>query len=245
MVEQKKISLAAETRSVTGKKVKNLRNEGIIPAVVYGHKEKPESLSIKKIDFVKAYHEAGTSTLVDLKIDDSKSVKVLVHEPQLDPVRNEPIHVDFYRVSMDEKIKTEIPLEFVGESAAVANMDGALITNRDNVEVECLPADLVSFIEIDLSALGTFEDQITVADIKKPAGIEIITEPEAVIAFAEAPRSEEEMAELEESAEDQEKEAIEQIAGEDTAEGAEDESQEGEKDNQEESKSEQSKKDKE
>jgi large subunit ribosomal protein L25 len=231
MVEQKKISLTAETRSVTGKKVKNLRNEGIIPAVVYGHKEKPESLSIKKIDFVKAYHEAGTSTLVNLKIDDSKSVKVLVHEPQLDPVRNEPVHVDFYRVSMDEKIKTEIPLEFIGESAAVANMDGALITNRDNVEVECLPADLVSFIEIDLSALGTFEDQITVADIKKPAGIEIITEPEAVIAFAEAPRSEEEMAELEESAEDQEKEAIEQIAGEDAeateGETAKDDSENG------------------
>jgi len=214
MVDQKKISLKAEVRSIVGKKVKTLRNEGFIPAVVYGHKEKPESISINKIDFVKAYDEAGTSTLIDLTVDDAKSIKVLAHEPQLDPVRNEPIHVDLYRVSMDEKIKTEIPLEFIGESEAVASLDGTLITNRDNVEVECLPADLVSYIEIDLSALKTFEDQITVAKIKVPQGIEILTEPEEVIAFAEEPRSEEEMAELEESAEDQEKEAIEQIAGE-------------------------------
>lgn len=214
MVEQKKISLQAATRSVTGKKVKSLRNSGVIPAIVYGHKRNPEALSIKKTEFVKAYGEAGTSTLIDLKIDDSSSIKVLAHEPQLDPVRDEPIHVDFYQVRMDEKIKTEIPLEFIGTSEAVETQDGTLITNRDNVEVECLPTDLVSSIEVDLSALKTFEDQITVASIKVPQGIEILTEPEEVIAFAEEPRSEEEMAELEESAADQEKEAIEQIAGE-------------------------------
>jgi large subunit ribosomal protein L25 len=115
---------------------------------------------------------------------------------------------------MDEKIKTEIPLTFVGESDAVANLDGTLITNRDEVEVECLPADLVSEITIDISALKTFEDQITVADIKLPNAVEILVEPEEVICFVEEPRSEEEMAELEESAADQEKEAIEQMEAE-------------------------------
>jgi large subunit ribosomal protein L25 len=214
MVETKKITLSAKTRTITGKKVKTLRSNGAIPAVLYGHDTKPQSLEVNTAEFRKVYDETGTSTLVDLKIDDSNSVKVLTHEPQLNPVTGNPLHVDFYKVRMDEKISTEIPLEFIGESDAVNNEDGALITNRDNIEIECLPNDLIPKYEIDLSALKTFDDQITVADIKLPSTIEILTDPEEVIAFVERPRSDEELAELEESAADEEKEAIEQIAGE-------------------------------
>lgn len=220
MVETKKISLKAKTRSITGKKVKSLRLNGLIPAVLYGHGTKPHSLEINTSEFKKAYDEAGTSSLVDLKIDDANSVKVLTHEPQLNPVTGIPVHVDFYKVKMDEKIRTEVPLEFIGESDAVKNDDGTLITNRDNIEIECLPSDLIPNYEIDLSALKTFDDQITVANIKLPETIEIITDPEEVIAFVEPPRSDEELAELEEtSAAEEEKEAIEQIAGEEGAEG--------------------------
>jgi len=214
MAEIKKISLKSKTRTVFGKQVKSLRADGLIPAVLYGHDTKPQSIEIPSVDFVKAYGEAGTSTLVDLIVDDSSAVKVLTHEPQVDPVSDKPIHVDFYKVRMDEKIKTEIPLEFVGESSAVKNDDGTLVTNRDNVEIECLPNDLIPMIEVDLGALNTFDDQITVASLKIPSNIEILTDTEEVIAFVEPPRSDEELAELEESAEEEEKEAIEQIAGE-------------------------------
>ncbi len=224
-METKKISLDAKTRLVIGKKVKSLRENGVIPAVLYGHNTKPQSLEIKTTDFNKAYDEAGTSTLVDLKIDDGKSTKVLTHEPQVHPVTGETMHVDFYSVRMDEKLQTEIPLEFIGESDAVKNEDGTLITNRDNIEIECLPSDLIPHYDIDISALKTFDDQITVADIKLPSTIEILTDPEEVIAFVEPPRSDEELAELEESAAEEEKEAIDQIAGEEgeetTAEGEE------------------------
>ena len=218
-MEAKKISLKAATRLVTGKKVKKIRENGLTPGVLYGHDTKPQSLELKTIEFVKAYEEAGTSTLIDLKIDESNSVKVLAHEPQVNPVTSKPLHVDFYKVRMDEKIKTEIPLEFIGESDAVKNDDGTLITNRDNIEIECLPNDLIPNYEIDLSVLKTFDDQITVGDIKVPSTVEILTDADEVIAFVEPPRSDEELAELEESAEEEEKEAIESIAGEEATEG--------------------------
>lgn len=226
MTERKTYNLKAQTRTILGKKTKTLRSKGLIPAVIYGRDTKPQALSIDGKDFEKIFVETGTSTLVDLTIDDSTGVKVLTHEPQYDPVKGNPIHIDFYKVRMDEKIKTEIPLEFVGESEAVEQLDGSLVTNRDSVEVECLPADLVSEIQVDISDLKTFEDSISVKDLKTPQGIEILTDPEEVIAVVEPPRSEEELAELETPTAEEEKEAIEQMGAE--AEGEEGEGEEGE-----------------
>jgi len=226
MVEQKKYTLKAESRELAGKKVKKLRESGRIPAVIYGHGIKSESLSLDKSDFDKIYSEAGSASLIDLEIEQKAAIKVLSKEPQLDPVTGEPQHVDFYKVRMDEKIKTEIPLEFIGESDAVTQLDGSLVTNRDNIEVECLPADLIPNIEVDITSLKSFEDSICVKDLKVPSNIEIITDPEEVIASVEEPRSEEELAELEESAADEEKEAIEQMEAAAEGEGAEGEESE-------------------
>lgn len=229
MTEQKTFELIAQKRELTGKKVKTLRSAGLIPAVVYGRGEKPEIISVDRIGFEKIYADAGTSSLVDLVIDKNR-FKVLTHEPQLDPVREFPIHVDFYRVKMDEKITTEIPLEFIGESEAVEQLEGSLVTNRDNVEVECLPSDLVNHITVDITVLKTFDDSITVADLPTPAGIEILTDKDEVIALVEPPRSEEELAELETpTAAEEEKEAIEKMGAEAEAETAEGETAEGEK----------------
>lgn len=214
-------SLQAKKREIIKKQVKNLRNEGLIPSVVYGKQEKPQNISVDGKSFKKIYAQAGTSSLIDLKIDEGQSFKVIANDVQIHPVTSELIHIDFYKVKMDEEIRTEIPLEFVGESPAVKDLDGSLVTNRDNIEVECLPAALVSEINVDISILKTFEDQITVGDLKIPEGIEVLTDSEEVIALVEEPRSEEELAQLEESAADQEKEAIEQVAGEETKEGEE------------------------
>jgi large subunit ribosomal protein L25 len=204
--------LKTKIRDITGKKVKQLRSQGLIPAVLYGHGIKPENLAVAKNDFKKIFAEAGTSSLITLETEGKAPVKVLVHEPQVNPVSDEPIHIDFYKVRMDEKIKTEIPLEFVGESEAVKQLDGSLVTNRDNIEIECLPTDLIPSIEVDISTLKTFEDQISVKDIKVPEKIEVLTDKDEVIAFVEPPRSEEELAELETpTAAEEEKEAIEQM----------------------------------
>jgi len=219
----KEFHLKTKIRDITGKKVKQLRSQGLIPAVLYGHGIKPENLSVAKNDFKKIFAEAGTSSLITLEIEGRAPIKVLVHEPQVDPVSDEPIHIDFYKVRMDEKIKTEIPIEFVGESEAVKQLDGSLVTNRDNIEIECLPNDLIPNVEVDISALKTFEDQICVKDIKVPEKIEVLTDKDEVIAFVEPPRSEEELAELETpTAAEEEKEAIEQME-------AKTEEQEGEK----------------
>lgn len=225
MTEQKTHALKARERGVTGKKVKTLRLKGIVPAVVYGRDAKPQNISLAANEFTKIYSEAGTSSLVDLTIDNAAPIKVLTHEPQLDPVKNVPIHIDFYKVRMDEKIKTEIPLEFIGASEAVEQLDGSLVTNRDSVEVECLPSDLVSEIKVDITPLKTFEDNITISDLKVPAGIEILNDSEEVVALVEPPRSEEELAELEESAVEEEKEAIEQMEAEEGVEKAEEEAE--------------------
>ena len=225
MNTQKAFSLLAKKREIIGKKVKKVRQEGMVPAVLYGRGIKPENISIEKTEFVKTFDEAGTSSLIDLNIDSQKPIKVLSHEPQKNPVSGEPIHVDFYKVRMDEKIKTEIPLNFIGESEAVEQLEGNLVTNKDSVEVECLPSDLVPEIEIDISRLKTFEDTIKISDLEIPTSIEILHDQDEIIALVEEPRSEEELAELEEtSAAEEEKEALEKIGSEaeETDKGAED-----------------------
>jgi len=215
--------LNAQKRSVLGKKVSRLRKSGIVPAVVYGGKKSSTPLSLSFAEFDKLYREAGSSSIVELNIEDKESDNVLIQEPQYNVVTGLPQHVDFLRVNMAEKIKTEIPLVFIGESKAVEQLGGTLVTPRDKIEVECLPKDLVPSIEIDTATLNSFDDQIKVSDINIPEGVELLVDGDEVVALVEAPRSEEEMAELETSTTEEEEKAVEEVAGEkeEVAEGAE------------------------
>lgn len=205
-------------------KAKHLRNDKKIPAVIYGNDYESRSIAVDALIFSKVFEEAGESALINLRIDDEPKLKVLVHDIQIDAVTGEIIHVDFYKVNMKEKIKTAIPIVEIGESTAVIDLEGALITNKDEVEVECLPADLIPEIEVDISVLKTLEDVIKVSDLKVPAGIEILDDPEEVVFLIQPPRSEEELAELEEKPEEN-VESVE-VEGEKPAEG--EESEEGE-----------------
>jgi len=198
IIKMKTFILEAKKRDVLGKKTKALRKLGLIPAIIYGHKAKNTLLSVDKGTFRDIYHQTGSSALVDLKIDDGETHKVLIHEPQTDPVSGEPIHIDFYQVRMDQKIKTEVPLVFVGESKAVKELEGNFVTPKDSVEIECLPNDLISEIKVDISPLETFEDSIQVKDLRVPDRITILDNPEETVSLVEEPRSEEELAELEE-----------------------------------------------
>ncbi len=211
--------LRAQKRELTGKKVKQLRTQGLIPAVIYGHDTKNENISLNLINFKRIYKEAGTSNLVDLNVDDEKSIKVLLKEPDFDALSNQPYHVDIYKVRMSEKLTTEIPLSFVDESPAVVELEGSLVTNRDNLEVECLPGDLVSEFEVDLSTLKTFDDVIKVSDIKIPSAIEVKVDADEVVAQVMPPRSEEEMAELDEAIEEKVNEV--EVTGQKPEEGEE------------------------
>jgi large subunit ribosomal protein L25 len=190
------IKLKAEEREITGKKVKNLRKEDLIPAVLYGHKVKPQNLSVKFLDFKRAFDKAGESSLIELEIGDKKA-NVLVHDLQKEPISGKFSHIDFFQVNMKEEVETEIPLEFVGESGAVKELGGILVKSLDAILIKCLPANLPENFEVDLSALKTFDDAITVKDLKIPENVEVLADPETTIASVQEPRTQEELESLE------------------------------------------------
>lgn len=216
--------LQSTTRTVIGKQVKQLRTKGELPGIVYGHGTENKIISIKEADYERIFSQAGTSTLVDLVIDDKKPIKVLLHEPQIHPVRPGMLHADFYVVKMTEKLQTEIPLHFVGEAEAVSVLDGTLNTPLDALNVECYPDKLVPAIEVDITALKTFDDVIRIGDITLPEGIEILGDPEEVVATITPPRSEEELAELDEAVgEEADAAAVEGVAVEEKGKAEESE----------------------
>jgi len=201
-------------------KAKELRDQNKIPAIVYGKNFDNQKLALDQTNFNRLYKDAGSSNLIDLTIG-ADSAKVLIHDIQLHPINGKIMHVDFLKIDMKEKIKTEIPLEIVGETALVIEQEGSLITSKDAVTVECLPNDLVDHIKVDVSALTEFDQNIKVSDLKVPQGIEILDDPEEVIVLVQPPRSDEELEALEEAVvEDVEAVEVEQ-KGEEAAEGEE------------------------
>lgn len=189
-------SLQSSLRTTTGKTVDALRRKKLVPAVLYGHGVASQHLEVDAIALLKTIRQAGTSSLVDLAIGSGAPTKVLIHDIQYHPTKPDILHVDFYQVKMTEKLETDIDLNFFGESPAVKEQGGILVRALDKVKVSCLPADLVPAIDIDISVLATFEDQISVANIPVPPGMEILDNPEEIVALVKPPRSEEELASL-------------------------------------------------
>jgi large subunit ribosomal protein L25 len=199
MEKMDKVVLEAKKRSIRGKKNQTLRTTGLVPAVVYGRGVKSEPLEVDSKAMERAYHHAGGSKIVSLKVDEGKARNVLIHDVQRGSARGELLHVDFYVVRMDEELKAEVPLHYVGESTAVYQLEGTLVKNLDVVEVECLPGDLPDSIEVDISVLDDFEKTITLAELKVATGVKIVAEDlTTLVAKVDPPRSDEEMAELEE-----------------------------------------------
>lgn len=197
----KTIKLNAIERELVGKKAKQLRKQDLIPAVMYGNKIASQNIAVNYLDFKRVFDKAGESTLVELEVA-GKKANVLIHDIQLAPMSGRYTHIDFFQVNMKEEVETEIPLEFIGESAAVKALGGVLVKNIDTIPVKCLPADLPENFVVDLSKLATFEDVITAKDLKTSNEVEIMLEDETVIAMVSEPRSEEELASLEQKVEE-------------------------------------------
>ena len=217
--------LKAKTREETGKKVNQLRKQGKIPAVLYGHKVKSMNLVVDYVTFERIFRQVGESALINFIIDERKPIKVLVQDYQLDPMTSQFIHVDFHQVRMDEKLHTTIELKFVGEPPAVKELSGVLVTNIGSLDVECLPQDLVHKIEVDLSVLETFDDAIHVVDLKVPDKITVLNVADDVVVLVQPPRTEKELEELETKPE--KKEIAEEVEGEKGEEGEEKVEKEG------------------
>jgi len=191
------LTLKASPRKLKGKKVKILRQGGQIPAILYGRKFTSLPLLLSQREFTNIVAQAGEATIINLEIPNKEPLKVLIRAIQRDPVTDNLVHIDFYKVDMTQAIQTEIPLEFTGTSPAVEKLEGNLITNKDSIRVECLPEKLVSKIIVDVSALKRFEDLLHVGDLNVPEGIKVLDDQDEIVSQVTPPRSEEELAELE------------------------------------------------
>jgi len=192
-------SIEATKREQLGRQAKTLRNEMKIPAVLYGNKVDPQPITVARTPFIKLLNTAGYSSLIDVKINGGEAVKAVLKDVQVHPISMDPIHADFYQVDMSKEMEATVPLEFMGESKAVKQEGGTLVTTIDEVDIRCLPGDLPAKIDVDLSVLNTFEDAITVNDLKLPEGVEVLTDEQLTIANVARPLTEEELKALEES----------------------------------------------
>ncbi|NBS67547.1 50S ribosomal protein L25 [bacterium] len=191
-------TIDAQKREITGRATDALRAAGSVPAVMYGFGTEPMNIVVDRNAFVKVYAQAGESTVVSLTIDGVVH-PVLIADVQRDPLTDFFTHIDFRRVDRSKKIEANIRIALVGESSAVKNLGGTLIQSLEELEVFALPDKLVSEIEVDIAKLATFYDVVRVSDIVVPEGIEVKNDAETAIASVQAPRSEEELAALNEA----------------------------------------------
>jgi len=187
-----KITLQAELRNITGRKVKSLRREGFVPAVIYGHDFKSLPVQVPLKDFEKVYAEAGESSVVYLSLED-KSYPTIIQDVARDPMSDKFLHADFYKVRLDEKIKAKIPLNFVGESLAVKELAGILVKNVSEIEVEGFPQDLPHQLDVDISSLKEFKDHVLIKDLSVSGKLEVKGDPETIVVLVQEPISEEEL----------------------------------------------------
>ena len=188
------MKLAAEKREVLGKKVKSLRQQGKLPAVVFGKETGSIPITLNKKEFLKIYKEAGESTLIDLNLPETKKpIKVLISEVDIDPVSDEVIHANLHAVTLTEKATATIPIEVVGESPIVKSGGGMLLTLLDEIEVEALPQDLPSEIKVDISNLTEIDQGIAIKDLPVDRSkVEIKHDPEDLVVKIEHAEMEEE-----------------------------------------------------
>jgi large subunit ribosomal protein L25 len=177
-------TLTAQARTETGKKIAAMREEGRLPAIVYGPKQEATPISLEAREFDRILRNGGESSVIELAGLGSP-MQVLIHEVDRDPVTSQPRHTDLYAIEKGAKVEVAVPLVFEGESMAV-KLGANLVKVLHEIEVEADPSKLPSELVVDISSLNEVGDQIHVSDIKAPAGVVIKTDPEEVVALAQA-----------------------------------------------------------
>lgn len=190
-------TLEADTREMKGKKAKQLRRQGMIPAVIYGQGQNL-NIQVENLSLVRVLRDAGTTNLIDITVAGDKHT-VLAKEVQAHVTRGDLIHVDFYEVNMKEKLIVEAALVPVGASKPVEEGLGSIAMVMLSVEIECLPDNLISELEVDLTRIETPDDVVLIGDLNVPEGVEVLAEPDTIVArFDYIQLAEEEEEELEE-----------------------------------------------
>jgi large subunit ribosomal protein L25 len=178
-----KVVIKATKREVRGKQVKALRRAGTLPAVIYGRRTEPVSISMDAREASLALSKVGSSSLITIEVDGTE-YPALVRERQRDYIKNRLTHVDFLVVSLTEKLRAEVRIELTGVSLAVKDFDAVLVTGRHSLTVECLPADLPDHITVDIAPLVKVGDSIHVRDVSLGDKVQILDDPDEMIVNA-------------------------------------------------------------
>ncbi|MEK7091113.1 MAG: 50S ribosomal protein L25 [Patescibacteria group bacterium] len=174
--------LKAEPRKITGRKIKSLRSQGLIPANVFGKDLKSLSLQVKAVDFTKLYKEVGESTLIYLSTEGERENRpVMVHEVALHPVTDQILHVDFHQVNLKEKTTASVAIKLTGEAPAEKEKQGILVQQLSELEIEALPADMPESVEISIESLAAEGDTLQIKDIKLSDKLTVKSDPEAIV----------------------------------------------------------------
>jgi len=184
-----KVLLKAELRTIVGRKVKNLRLAGKVPAVIYGSEVKSLPITLDKKDTTNTLNKFSGSTILTIEVD-GKEHATLVREIQQDYIKGELLHVDFLVISLKEKLRTSVSITLVGVAPVLEEYSALIVSGLDQIEVECLPQDLPEVIEVDVSSLEELGAAIYLKDIPAIEKVEFLSDPEELIAVASAIKEE-------------------------------------------------------
>jgi len=176
------MELSATTRETLGRKVRFLRHQGITPAHLFGHNVESVALQCDTAQLKRVLAQTGQTRLISLKLDKAKKPRnVVVREVQRESCTGELLHVDFYQVSMAEKIRVEVPIVPVGEAPALKLKENFLAQELNSLTVECLPDEIPNSVELDMGSLTEVEQAIRVKDITLDEGITVLNNPEQLV----------------------------------------------------------------
>lgn len=195
----KQVELTAEKRTVFGKQVRQLRRQGWVPGVMYGRDFDPVPVQFNLRDLQHVLSQVSGSQLISINVEGQRKPEMaLVRDVQRDPIRRSLLHVDFYRVTMTERLTAEVPLMITGASPVVEASEGILLQGISAIEVECLPSDLVDAIEVDISDLTQVDQAVHVYDLAVPSGMDVLTDQDEMIVRVVPLEAEEVVEEVEE-----------------------------------------------
>ncbi len=188
---EKREELRAKVRDILGKKVRFLRRQGLTPANLYGRGMDSTPLQVETPILERLIARVGRNALIALRVDGDKKPRLaMIRDIQRHPLSGKLLHVDFFQVEVTQKVRAEVPLAFIGEPPAVKTLRGTLIRNLTSLQLEALPTDLPRSVEVDLSVLADFDQVVHVRDVTVADGVEILTDPDQVVAHVEPPRVE-------------------------------------------------------